>query len=228
MIEVLPVVNCMDFACVKQKFDAVQQLECEWVHIDVADGVFAPVTSWNTPRELAALLVSLGPLAPKLEVHLMVNRISDYLATWQGVGVKRFIVHLEALEKLSPEEREKILFSYNSDYTVGLSILPRTPAELLLPYISEVPHGKRFTSVHFVQVLAVSPGLSAQPFQYSVLKKIKFLRDKVADLSIEVDGGITPDVAREAKNAGANIFASASYVWGSPEPRVALEILRTI
>jgi len=228
MIEVLPVVNCMDFSCVKQKFDEVNRLECEWAHIDVADGIFAPVTTWNVPKELAALLVSFGPLAPKLEVHLMVNRISDYIAMWQGVGAKRFLVHLEAIEKLPPDEREKILFTYNPDYTVGLSILPRTPAELLLPYITPTPHGGRVSSVHFVQVLAVSPGFSAQPFQYPVLQKIKFLREKVPDLSIEVDGGVTPDVAREAKNAGANIFTSSSYVWGSPEPRVALETLRTI
>lgn len=228
MIEVLPVVNCMDFSCVKQKFDAALQLECDWVHIDVTDGVFAPVTSWNSPKELAALLVSFGPLAPKLEVHLMVNRISDYLEVWKGVGVKRFIVHLEAIEKLPPEERKKILFTYNSDFTIGLSILPRTPAELLLPYVLGTSHGGHISSVHFVQVLAVSPGFSAQPFQYPVLQKIKFLKDKVPDLSIEVDGGVTPDVAREAKNAGATIFTSSSYVWGSSEPRVALETLRTI
>lgn len=228
MIEVLPVVNCSDFSCVKQKFDAVHQLECDWVHIDVTDGVFAPVTSWNSPKELAALLLSFGPLAPKLEVHLMVNRVSDYLAAWQGVGVKRFIVHVEAIEKLSPEEREKILFTYHPDYIVGLSILPRTPVELLLPYIMELSHGGEPAAVHFVQTLAVSPGFSSQPFQYPVLQKIQFLHSKVPDLTIEVDGGVTPDVAREAKNAGATVFTSSSYLWGNPEPRVALETLRTI
>ena len=47
------------------------------------------------------------------------------------------------------------------------------------------------------------------------------------DLTIEVDGGVTPSVVAEAKSAGANLFVSSSYLWGSKEPLVALETLRS-
>ena len=37
------------------------------------------------------------------------------------------------------------------------------------------------------------------------------------DAKIEVDGGITPETARLAKIAGANMVASASYIFGDKE-----------
>ncbi|MEK7465474.1 MAG: hypothetical protein AAB631_01730 [Patescibacteria group bacterium] len=227
MNEIIPVVNCMDFGCVKRRFDAIHTLQTPWVHIDISDGKFAPVTTWNNPLELLTILASFGMNALNVEVHLMVENIETYLKQWSATKVKRFIVHVEALDRLDPEERQHVLLPYPSEYVVGLSILPQTSPEALIPYILPLSYGSGTASTHFVQTLAVAPGFSSQPFQRSVLEKIRFLHEKMKDLTIEVDGGVTPSVVAEAKSAGANLFVSSSYLWGSKEPLVALETLRS-
>ena len=45
---------------------------------------------------------------------------------------------------------------------------------------------------------------------------------------IEVDGGITPETAKWAKDAGADIVVSASYIFGSKDPEGAYEELKKI
>ena len=47
---------------------------------------------------------------------------------------------------------------------------------------------------------------------------MRFLRRKVPDAIIEVDGGIAAATARRAKAAGADIVVSGSYIFGSADP----------
>jgi ribulose-phosphate 3-epimerase len=79
------------------------------------------------------------------------------------------------------------------------------------------------------QVLAVHPGLAGQKFLPSVLNKIRFLKKNAPDgIVIEVDGGITPETAKLAKEAGADIAVAASYIFNSDDSRAAYEELKGI
>ena len=51
--------------------------------------------------------------------------------------------------------------------------------------------------------------------------KLKFLEEKAPHAKIEVDGGINPQTAKLCKEAGANLFVSASYILGSNNPKRA-------
>jgi len=87
------------------------------------------------------------------------------------------------------------------------------------------PHLKTFKEY---QVLAVDPGPAGQKFSPTVLEKIRFLRNFSPNAKIEVDGGITPEVAREVGAAGANVVVSATYIFGSKNPEKAYKKLKKV
>mgnify|MGYP001564793533 FL=1 len=127
-------------------------------------------------------------------------------------GASRVIVHLEAVN--NPDYILDIASRYNGE--VALSIIPSTPADLLLPHVGS------FSSF---QILAVNPGFAGQKFSLESLEKIEFLRNVAPSARIEVDGGINLETARLAKIAGADIAASASYIFNNTNPQKAYEEL---
>jgi ribulose-phosphate 3-epimerase len=77
-------------------------------------------------------------------------------------------------------------------------------------------------------VLAVLPGAAGQKFLSEDLEKIMVLRQASPSAIIEVDGGMNPETARLVKTAGADTIVSASYIFGSGDPKKAYEELRKI
>lgn len=85
-----------------------------------------------------------------------------------------------------------------------LSSNPETSVEQMKPYLN------LFSSF---QVLSVYPGPSGQPFLPLTLQKVSWLRDTFPASRIEVDGGMNPETARLAKEAGANAFVVGAYLF---------------
>ena len=73
--------------------------------------------------------------------------------------------------------------------------------------------------------MSVNPGFSGQGFMPEALPKIKELRSRYKG-DIRVDGGINDKTAPDAIKAGANILVTASYFFGSKDPKKAVETLR--
>lgn len=230
MATVIPAINCVHFECVQDKVRAAKEFlpKDGWLHIDVADGSFTFNKTWGNksddPTHLADALNGLP-----LEVHLMVEEPEKVVESWLKAGAKRIIVHLEALRELPavPDARRikggeavdefivKKCKKYHAE--AMLAINPETPANTLLPY------EKKFSGF---QILAVTPGLASQKFFPIVLDKIKFLKSKLPDVTIEVDGGVNFDTGKLAKDAGASLLVSASYIFDSPNPEEAYEKLQ--
>jgi ribulose-phosphate 3-epimerase len=69
--------------------------------------------------------------------------------------------------------------------------------------------------------MSVNPGFGGQKFIASQLKKIEAIANRVAkeslDVIIEVDGGIDPQTAPQAVNAGATALVAGTAVFrGGP------------
>jgi len=74
--------------------------------------------------------------------------------------------------------------------------------------------------------MTVNPGFGGQTFIMSQLKKIEAAATRIAksgrDIALEVDGGITPETARHAINAGANVLVAGTAVFkGGPQAYAA-------
>jgi ribulose-phosphate 3-epimerase len=210
-MEIVPVLNCADFSCVKERFALAAGWGAPWIHLDIADGKFAPVTTWNNPDELRVLLeehpgVSAG-------VHLMVKDPAAVAEKWLAAGAKRLIVHVESLDGPDGEAIHAIIERCTEHGAeVMLALKPETPVSEVIPYLN---------LVYAVQCLAVPVGFSGQAFDGRVMEKISYLRLRNPDLTIEVDGGVTPVVAKRVKDAGADIATSGGYIFGSRDPAAA-------
>jgi len=219
MIRVIPAINCDDFACVKER---IQQAEIflnreDWVHIDVTDGAFTFNKTWNNPEELGAWLGDRRDISCQLEVHLMLEEPAQMAKRWLAIGAKRLVVHAETINDGSLHEI--------------LDTAKRAGAEVMLsmsPEMSPQKIEKILDKFKYFQVLAVHPGLAGQSFLPLILEKVKFLRQRFPNATIEVDGGMNLATAKLAKEAGANAVVAASYIFGAKEPKEAFEELRNV
>lgn len=222
-MEVIPAINCheREFGCVEEKVRLAETFkENEWIHLDVADGVFTFNKTWNDPGRWKELETSL-----KLEVHLMVEDPKTFALEWLKAGARRVIIHSEALM-----------------HGVGAGVLQETidrikaiceehEAELMVALNPETSIEKArgfFERASGFLVLGVHPGLAGQLFLPAVLEKIRVVRKAFPGAVIETDGGINEETGRRAAEAGADVLVSASYIFGSENPKKAYEMLKGV
>jgi ribulose-phosphate 3-epimerase len=213
-MQTVPVLNCSDRVDAEEKMAIVQKIlkKGDFLHIDIADGIFTFHKTWNDPGAWAAFQLPF-----QLEVHLMVEHPEELIGPWLDAGAKRFIVPVEAVDMDS--FRAIAARCKAGDAELILSSNPETPPEDLTPYLHDISH---------FQVLCVNPGLAGQKFLPLALGKVKWLKYAIPHATIEVDGGITPEAAKWAKDAGADSIVSASYIFGSKDPGKAYEELKKI
>jgi ribulose-phosphate 3-epimerase len=94
----------------------------------------------------------------------------------------------------------------------GVSLNPATPVHVLDYVLDELD---------LVLVMTVNPGFGGQKFIASQLEKIETIAERIAsrrlDTELEVDGGIDPETARQAIDAGATALVAGTSVFrGGP------------
>ena len=93
----------------------------------------------------------------------------------------------------------------------------------LAPYFFVEAHPEmNINKIDMVQVLCVPAGVSGQGFHGHNLLKIRHLRKLCPHCTIEVDGGMNPETAREAIRAGANVIVAASHIFNHKDIPQAL------
>lgn len=216
---IIPAINCQEFDEVKERFHVAQEIlfgvgseshetgeRDGWIHIDIADGGFTKgYSTWRNAQEFATL--KRHPHL-RVEVHIMVNEPEPVISEWLALGVHRIIFHLETtgnVEAIANMCKE-------SGVEPMLALKPETPIAHAASYMGLVSG---------CQLLAVTPGPGNQAMQASIIEKIAALRKAYPDLLIEVDGGITPETAKQCYTAGANQLISGSYIFSDENPAAA-------
>lgn len=209
-MQIIPAINCNigDNDCVFEKTQKIKKVS-NWVHLDVADGIFTYNKTWNNFNEWHRMNFNLN-----LEVHLMVEYPNNFIKNWLKIGAKRIILHLESIKR----ESERLNRDINSLIDEYINLCNQYQAELVLSICMETTCDEIKDFINkfkMVNVLAVYPGLSGQKFLYEALTKIKYLKTLKPDLIIEVDGGINPEVLIKVKQAGADIAVSGHFLFKS-------------
>lgn len=209
MAEIIPAIIAKDFQEIKKKIRQVEPYT-KWIQLDIMDGDFVPNTTWNNPKDLMKMDFSIF-----LEAHLMISEPEKYVDRWIEVGIKRTIVHIEAvknLKKIVEKCRQKKV-------EIGLALNPETSSGVIDDLMNQID---------LVLILAVSPGFGGQKFKKETLRKIVDLRQKYPRVKIEVDGGINPETAKKCVKAGADILISGSYIFKSKNIAQAIDKLKNI
>lgn len=80
--------------------------------------------------------------------------------------------------------------------------------------------------------MSVVPGEGGQAFIPESVDKIKNLKNYIEeshlDVDIEVDGGINPETAKLAREAGADILVSGAYILNSGDAKDAIRNLKGV
>ena len=195
-----PSILSADFKILGEQLKLTEEAGAEYIHFDVMDGMFVPSISFGMP-----VLASIkGATTQTLDVHLMVTEPIRYVEEFVKAGADIVTVHYEACEDLQATI-DKI---HAAGAKVGISIKPKTPVDVLLPYLDQA---------EMFLIMSVEPGFGGQAFIPESLERISELRnllnEKGLTTDIEVDGGINHKNVAEVLAAGANVMVSGSGVF---------------
>lgn len=202
-----------DFGNLQRDIEMLNASECDWLHVDVMDGIFVPNISFGQP-----IVKHIKKHAQKpLDVHLMIMDPGRYVADFKEAGADILTVHYEACTHL-----DRVLHSIKDQgMKAGVVLNPHSPVSLLEDIIYECD---------LVLLMSVNPGFGGQKFiehTYSKVLQLATLRDeRNRNCLIEVDGGVNLQNASLLFEAGADVLVAGNAVFKSDDPAATIHALK--
>ncbi len=210
---VAPSILSADFGRLAEEVRAVEASGADWIHVDVMDGRFVPNITLGPPIVKAIRAATTLPV----DVHLMIVEPERYLDDFAKAGADGLTVHVEA----SPHLHRTLQHVRGLGKRAGVVLNPSTHEDTIR-YVLDV--------VDLVLVMSVNPGFGGQAFLPEVLPKVRAIRRMIdatgRRIHLEIDGGIAPDTAALATEAGARVLVAGSAVFSHPPYADAIARLR--
>ena len=194
-----------DFGNLQRDIEILNRSECDWLHVDVMDGIFVPNISFGQP-----VVKHIKKHASKpLDVHLMIMDPGRYVDDFRNAGADILTVHYEACTHL-----DRTLHAIkDAGMKAGVVLNPGTAVALLEDTVQ---------LCDLVLLMSVNPGFGGQKFIENTYNKVRQLRElcdrKNPACLIEVDGGVNLENAPKLYEAGADVLVAGNAVFKSDDP----------
>ncbi len=195
-----PSILSADFWKLGEQIQQVKDAGAKYIHIDVMDGHFVPTISYGMPV-IRSLRQSTDMF---FDVHLMINNPGKTIQRIADCGADLINFHVEAEEDVEGTIKK----IRECGKKVGITLKPKTPIEVVRPYLP---------LVDMVLIMTVEPGFGGQKLIMACLDKVHDLRSILdregLQVDIEVDGGINQENIETVIASGANVIVAGSAVF---------------
>ncbi|MBQ0159658.1 MAG: ribulose-phosphate 3-epimerase [Bacteroidales bacterium] len=202
-----------DFGNLQRDLEMLNASDCDWLHVDVMDGMFVPNISFGQP-----VIKFIKKHAQKpLDVHLMIMDPGRYINDFKEAGADIITVHYEACTHL-----DRTLHAIkDAGLKCGVVLNPGTAVSLLEDTIQ---------LCDVALLMSVNPGFGGQKFienTYSKVRQLRALCDrKNPSCLIEIDGGVNTENASKLFEAGADVLVAGNAVFKSDNPAETIKALK--
>ncbi|XRX42663.1 MAG: ribulose-phosphate 3-epimerase [Buchnera aphidicola (Eriosoma harunire)] len=209
-----PSILSADFARLGEDVSKALMAGGDIIHFDVMDGHY--VNNLTVGPMVLRSLRKFKIKAP-IDVHLMTKPVDIFIPLFANAGATFITFHPEATDNVF--NTLDLIKKYGCK--AGLSLNPSTSLHYL-DYILD--------KLDIIVVMSVNPGFSNQNFIYSMLNKIRRIRNIInesqLDILLEVDGGIKLSNVVDIASAGANVFVLGSVLFDSIDYNFVLKQMR--
>ncbi len=200
-LEIIPGILEKEWEPIEEKLNKIKTF-AKSAHIDIIDGKFVDNLTWLDPKPFKPFSDNI-----LLEAHLMVENPIDYLKPLADSGFKRFIGHIEKMERIA-------------DFVAQGQVLGEVGLALDGPTDLAIIEDINPDDLDCILIYASEKvGFAGPPMLPERLEKVKTLRKKSENLPIEVDGGVKDHSLPMAIEAGATRFVATSFIWNSDNPK---------
>lgn len=208
-LQIAPSILSADFSRMAEEVSKIEKSGAPWVHVDVMDGSFVPPITFGTKMVQDIRKITKLPL----DVHLMVEHPETHIESFIKAGADYLTVHQEA----SVHSHRLVTRIAELGARPGISIVPSTPVEMLLPLLP---------FVDLVLIMTVNPGFGGQfmiPQCLDKVRALRILREQMQlDYLISIDGGVNLDTRRDVVDASPDMAVAGSAFFGADDPAAFL------